>query len=299
MKILKSSLAVLAATAGLAIAAFSGALWMGERKLERTVDVRVVPVPYTRDPRVLVLGKYLFDTRGCAECHGALGAGKVFVDDPKTGMVVRGPNITSGGVTAAYSEADWVRAVRHGIAPSGRALMVMPSEDYNRFNDADFAALVAYVRSLPPASTGGAVVKLPAIVRALYGAGMIKDASEKIDHKLPPSPPVAVAVSVEHGGYVANMCIGCHGAGLSGGNIPGGPPDWPAAANITPGEGSAMTQYDTPKKFAAMMRTGKRPDGSGVSKVMPFDAFRNLNDTDLQAMHAFLKTVPPRKAGGR
>lgn len=299
MKVLKASLAVLAALVGLAIAAFAGALWMGERKLERTVDVRVVPVPYSRDPKALVLGKYLFDTRGCAECHGPLGAGKVFIDDPGTGMLVRGPNITAGGVTAAYSEADWVRAVRHGISPSGRALMVMPSEDYNRLNDADFAALVAYIRSLLSASGQGAAIKLPAIMRALYGAGVIKDASEKIDHKLPPSSPIAVAVSVEHGGYVANMCIGCHGAGLSGGNIPGGPPDWPPAANITPGEGSAMTPYDTPEKFAVMMRTGKRPDGSDVSKVMPFGAFRSLNDTDLQALLAFLKTVPARKAGGR
>ena len=25
------------------------------------------------------------------------------------------------------------------------------------------------------------------------------------------------------------MCIGCHGATLAGGQVPGGPPDWPAA----------------------------------------------------------------------
>ena len=68
-------------------------------------------------------------------------------------------------------------------------------------------------------------------------------AGGKIDHSLPPSQPVAAALSVEHGKYVAAMCIGCHGATLSGGKIPGGPPDWPAAANITPGDKSVMPAY--------------------------------------------------------
>jgi hypothetical protein len=48
-----------------------------------------------------------------------------------------------------------------------------------------------------------------------------------------------------------------------------------------------------------MMRTGKRPDGSEVSKVMPFAALRNLNDIDLTAMHAYLKTLPARKPDER
>ena len=87
---------------------------------------------------------------------------------------------------------------------------------------------------------------------------------EKIDHSLPPPKPVAAAVTVEHGAYVAAMCIGCHGAGLSGGKIPGGPPDWLAAANITPGDKSVMPAYKDGTSFAAMMKTGKRPDGSAI-----------------------------------
>src|SRR3954467_86736 len=98
---------------------------MGERKLERKLEVRVVPVPYTKDRNALKLGKYLFETRGCAECHGADGRGVTFVDSPE-GFRVKSPNITGGpgGVVSDYNEGDWVRAIRHGIAPSGRALMV-------------------------------------------------------------------------------------------------------------------------------------------------------------------------------
>jgi hypothetical protein len=32
---------------------------------------------------------------------------------------------------------------------------------------------------------------------------------------------------------------------------------------------------------------------------MPFMSLRNLNDTDLDAIYAFLKTVPARKPGDR
>jgi cytochrome c553 len=168
----------------------------------------------------------------------------------------------------------------------------MPSEDYNRLNDNDFAALVAHVRSLPPVAGDAAVFRLPILVRALYGAGLVKDAAEKIDHRMPPSAMVPVAATIEHGTYVANMCMGCHGPALKGGPIPGAPPGWPPAADLTPGPAGAMARYDTADKFVAMMRSGKRPDGSAVSAVMPFASLRNVNETDLNAMYAYLKSLP-------
>jgi mono/diheme cytochrome c family protein len=299
--VLKLAAIGLAIVLAVAVAAAGIALWLGGRKLERRVEVRVVPVPYTRDPQALKLGKYLFESRGCAECHGADGRGKVFIDDPAGGMYIRSPNLTTGAnsAVAGYAEADWVRAIRHGVDPKGHALLVMPSEDYNRLTDSDFAALVAYVRSLPPRPGEPTLLRLPLPVRALYGVGVIRDASEKIDHRLPPPAAVAVGPTVEHGAYVANMCMGCHGEGLSGGRIPGGPPDWPPAANLTPGEGSVLPRYDTVEKFMAMMRTGKRPDGTRVDPAMPFETLKAFNDVDLQAVYAFLKTTAPRKAGER
>ncbi len=270
---------------------------LAETKMARKVEVAVKPVAYATDAQSLERGKYLFESRGCVDCHGANGGGRTFVDDGK-GLKFAGPNITPGGVVAAYKPDDWVRIIRHGVKPSGQPAMVMPSEDYNRFTDQDLASLVAYVRALPPVAGGAAVVQLPPPVRVLYGFGAIKDAAAKIDHSLPPAQPVAAGVNVPHGAYVANMCIGCHGEKLSGGKIPGGPPDWPAAANLTPGEGSAMTQYKDSAAFMAMLRTGKRPDGTPI-KVMPFESLAKMNDVDAQAMYEFLKTVPARPAGGR
>ncbi len=264
-------------------------------KMARKVDVNVKPVSYATDAQALERGKYLFESRGCTECHGVNGGGKVFVEQDN-GMKLAGPNITPGGVVANYKPEDWVRIIRHGVKPDGTPAMIMPSEDYNRFTDADLAALVSYTRSLPRLQGGAAVVQLPVPVRVLYGLGAIKDAAARIDHSLPPEQVVEAAVNAKHGAYVANMCIGCHGEHLSGGKIAGGPPDWPPASNLTPGEGSAMTRYKDAAAFTTMLRSGKRPDGTPI-QVMPFESLAKLNDVDAQAIYAYLKTVPARPAG--
>ena len=103
---------------------------------------------------------------------------------------VRAPDITSSKASLVnnYREADWVRAIRHGVGPDRRALLFMPSEEYNRLADDDFAALVAYVRSLPPGRGVLTEIRMPLLMRARYGVGLIKDAPEQIDHRLPPPP---------------------------------------------------------------------------------------------------------------
>ena len=269
-----------------------------ERKRERVINVDVKAIPVVADPAALERGKYLFMSRGCGDCHAANGAGRAFINEPDGGLYVRSPNITRSGVVAAYTELDWVRAIRHGVKPDGRPLFIMPSEDYNRFTDRDVAALIVYARSLPAASGGGAELRVPLPLKALYAVGVVKDSAEKIDHSLPPASPVPEGVTPEHGKYVANLCIGCHGESLSGGKIPGGPPNWPAASNLTPGQGTILAVYDNADKMKAMFRSGKRPDGSAVA-VMPFDTLREINDTDVTALYAYLKQLPPRPAGGR
>lgn len=269
-----------------------GATWYwGGHKMQRDVRIpNLQPVAYRDDAASLTLGKYLYQSRGCMECHGAAGAGKQMFDEPN-GFRVRTPDLTAANPEIArYRPEDWDRAIRHGVAPSGRPLLVMPSEDYSRLSNEDFAALVAYVRSLPPTPGGARAgeMVLPWFMRGLYGAGVIKDAAEKIDHSLPPSAPVPATVSVERGAYVAGMCMGCHGASLRGGKIPGTPPDWPDAANLRPGSG-AMKPYGDAALFVTMMRTGKRPDGSAVSAVMPFASFEHWNDTDLNALYLYLR----------
>lgn len=287
------------ALVALAIGTVVAGTTLAEKKSQRLVTVNVRPVAFSADAQSLERGKYLFSSRGCVDCHGANGGGREFVNDGR-GLRLAGPNITpgEGKVVARYTPEDWVRTLRHGIKPDGRPLFVMPSEDYNRFTDADLGALVAYVRSLPPQAGGAAVLELSLPVRLMYGFGAIEDAAEKIDHSLPPATAVAEGVTVAHGAYVANMCISCHGPGLSGGKIPGTPPEWAPAANLTPGEGNAMARYKDAGAFVAMLRSGKRPDGTPVT-VMPFESLREINDVDAQALYAYLQTVPARPFGQR
>jgi mono/diheme cytochrome c family protein len=289
MKALKGIGATLAVLVLLAAVAFLAAAWLGERKMARTVEVKVVPVPFASDAATLKRGRYLFESRGCAECHAADGHGLAFLDDP-SGLYVKSPDITPSrlGVAARYSEADWVRALRHGIDPDGRPLLMMPSDDYSRMSDADLAAIVSYARSLAPASGERAEIRMPMMLKALYGVGWVKDPAEKIDHRLAPSPALVPEASAQYGDYMAQMCRGCHRADLSGGPIAGAPPDWPAASRLAPGPASVMTRYDSLAKFAAMLRDGKRPDGTAVSPAMPFATLRNLDETEVAALYAFL-----------
>ena len=292
-----SILLVTLALAGV-VAAVVGKI-MGENKMTRQIAVAVAPVALNADAAHIEQGRYLFSTRGCAECHGANGGGKEVIKDGA--MLVVSPNITAGtnSVTAHYRTEDWVRTLRHGVKPNGHPVMIMPSEDYNRLTDDDVASVIAYVKQLPPAAGRIAVVQLPVPVKALYAFGAIRDAAEKIDHSLPSSIPVASAITPAYGAYVANTCLGCHGEHLSGGKIPGAPPAWPAAANLTPGKGSAMARYPSPEVFVAMLRSGRRPDGKAISTVMPFASLGAMNDTDVNALYAFIKTLPPRDAGQR
>ena len=296
-KWLKWTGGALAALLLLGAAAVAVGLVLAERRMARQVDVPMRPVAWGTDAQSLERGRYLFASRGCVDCHGADGAGKVFVDDGG-GLRIKGPNITGGegSATAGYRPEDWVRSIRHGVAPGGRPLLVMPSEDYNRFTDEDLGAVVAYVRSLPPRPHGPAEIRLPVPARVMYGFGLMQDAAAKIDHSLPPQAPVPEGVSVAHGAYVANMCLGCHGPDLAGGRIPGAPPDWPPASNLRPGAGAVLGAYPTGDDLKALFRTGRRPDGSPV-KVMPFESLREMSDTDVQALHLYLRSLGPLPPG--
>ena len=135
-------------------------LYLADERRNRHVDIKPRPVAYTTDVQTLERGRYLYASRGCTDCHGAQGTGREFVNDGKGTRIV-GPNITAAGVVARYQSEDWDGAIRHGVKPNGRPLLVMPSEDYNRLTNDDLAALVSYVRQLPPQPGEQAVVELP------------------------------------------------------------------------------------------------------------------------------------------
>ena len=93
---------VVVAGAALVIAA-----QLGERKMQRRIEVQVAAVAARTDAQSIERGRYLFQSRGCTDCHGTDGGGKVVVDDGN-GLLIKGPDITSGpgGVVSTLTIAE-------------------------------------------------------------------------------------------------------------------------------------------------------------------------------------------------
>lgn len=124
-------------------------------------------------------------------------------------------------------------------------------------------------------------------------------AAERIDHTAArPAAPLP-AVTREYGAYLAVRCTGCHGDTLSGGRIPGTPPDWPPAPNLTPAAGAAIAGWSQ-GQFVHTIRTGMTPAGKQLdSKYMPWPVLGQMSDDELQALWIYLRSAPARPYGNR
>jgi mono/diheme cytochrome c family protein len=249
-----------------------------------------------KDLASIAEGHRLYISRGCIECHGPDLSGKTFIDDPAMGKYT-GANLTSGkgGAASVMSDSDFTRAIRHGIAPDGRALIFMPATDFQGMSDEDVGKIIAYIRSVPPVNKPSTPESVGPLARVLFLAGKMPllVTAELIDHNAKPPVQVTAAATVEYGKYLANGCTGCHGQHFSGGPIPGGAPDWPPAANITPTGIGSWSEAD----FIKVLRTGVRPDGSALKPPMPWQNLSMMTDVELKALWMYLHTVPARVAG--
>jgi mono/diheme cytochrome c family protein len=96
-------------------------------------------------------GRYL--AVGCTGCHGGTLAGGV---SPVPGMPPSAnltPDQASG--IGAWSEADFIRAMREGVRPDGSAIdPAMPWRNLGKMNDTELQALFRYLHSLDPLPEG-------------------------------------------------------------------------------------------------------------------------------------------------
>jgi mono/diheme cytochrome c family protein len=270
---------------------------LSERRFRAHFDVPQHALAVPDDPAAVARGGHLVKVRGCIGCHGEKLEGHVELDDPAIGRLA-GPNLTRGGRGAALSDADWERAVRHGVRRDGSPLFVMPAIEHTGLSDEDLGAMVAYARSVAPEPNVPPPSRAGPIIRGLFVANQAQILSaEQIDHAKPHPARVTPEPTVAYGGYLASMCTGCHGAGFSGGKIVGAPPDWPPAANLTrAGSLGRWSEAD----FARLLRTGHRPDGSMVDTAhMAIRITKHLDDTEVQALYGFLRSLPERAYGSR
>jgi mono/diheme cytochrome c family protein len=278
----------LVATLVLVVAAFVAYVYVASnRVMARTYTVTPPTVPIPTDAAAIARGKYLAEKVAlCTDCHAADLGGKVVDDNVAMGRLVAA-NLTRGrgGLPADYSDADFVRALTHGVKRDGRSVIFMPSADYV-FTPEDLGAIIAYVKAAPPVDRTVPEMSPGPMARALgLFVGFPLASASMIDHgqprlATPPNPDDSVAV----GKYLVSSagCYGCHGPQLTGGM---GPP--PGGANITPIGIGTWSEQD----FIAAIRTHRRPNGTTIDEAMP-RAYGEMADGDLSRIYAYLRTVP-------
>ena len=280
------------------IVAVLGVLYaIGSARLNKKFAVPHQALAIPADAASVARGRHLsIAVAKCVDCHGADLGGRVFLDVPPFRLVALNLTRGNGGVGASLADADFARAIRDGVGPDGRGLVVMPSSDYQYLSDADLADIIAFVKSVPPVDRQLPATDVRPLGRILLGAGQLPQSdATMIDHSMTHLASVPEAATVEYGHYMAQTggCIGCHGAHLSGGAVPGVPADFPHAQNITPTGIGRWSDAD----LVRALRTGKRPDGTTINRFMPWEYTAQLDDTEMKALVLYLRSVPPRPTG--
>ncbi|KZC16296.1 hypothetical protein RHOFW510R12_23890 [Rhodanobacter sp. FW510-R12] len=280
----------------LLVAVLLSAYVLSERRMAKVyrVDPPVPAVP--TDAAAVGRGDHIAAIRGCKDCHGPDLGGATFIDDALFARL-SGSNLTPGGAGGKLSDVDRVRAIRHGVAPDGRSLLFMPAQDFNGISGEDLGDLLAYLHSVPAVGRTPPVNRVGPLGRILFVAGKVPLLpAEVVDHSARPTRPPAVGPTAAYGAYLAMGCAGCHGAGFSGGHIPGTPPDWPDAANLTPDPSGLASWSEADLRKA--LREGVAPGGRGLNTdYMPVRVTRNFTDEEISALYAYLRGLPAKPRG--
>jgi mono/diheme cytochrome c family protein len=268
-------------------------------RFSRTYDIEAEAISIPTDAASLATGKHWAEMH-CQTCHGPDLGGGPFFEDPQLGYV-DATNLTSGkgGIGATMTDADWVRAIRHGIKHDGTSVFVMPSNDFYYLSAADLGGVIAYLKSVPPVDREIRPRGLTAFAKVLYALGAFGNLlyAEIIPHTAPRPAEPPPGVTLEYGDYLinANGCRSCHGAQLNGGQ-PADPAS-PFAHNLTPGgELGGWSEAD----FFTAMREGWTPtDRMLNNQFMPWQGLGKMTDDELGAVWLYLQSLPKLPTAGQ
>lgn len=227
----------------------------------------------------------------CSNCHGENMAGTEFFSTPDLGSIPA-PNLTPGGACKSYTDLDWDRAIRHGIAKDGRPLLIMPAKDFQYMADEHVGQIIAYLKTLPAVEQSWGPPNTTFMCKVLFQIGAFGDAlnAETIDHNKPAHDAVQRSPTAEYGNYLVKIsgCRSCHGPQLNGGKDPN--PEAPMGPNLTPG--GSLSSWGA-EGFLKTMRTGVTPFGKDLNgKFMPWKEIGHYDEDQLQAIYAYLMAQP-------
>lgn len=265
-------------------------------------------------------GRYLVNTvLACGNCHTPKTPDGRPIDEKNLsgGLSFTTPafdatasNITPDRDTGIgdWSDTEIKRALTEGTRPDHGRLggtplaAVMPSNFYKALLPRDLDAIVAYLRSVKPVrhETPAPVYKAP-VRRDPYPYAEAGFSEEQLRDP------------VRRGAYLATIahCMECHSAwsrgvsdfhsGLGRGGRPFGPhlvqgfaTSWKGstAPNITSHPVSGLANWGDAEVSRAIAQ-GVGRDGRKLEPPMPFHWYADLKTDDLQAIVAWLRTIPP------
>lgn len=246
-------------------------------------------------------GEYLFHAAGCLACHTAKGgeplAGGRAFDTPFG--VFHSPNITPDpqhGI-GRWTRAQFVRALREGIAPDGSAYFpVFPYTSYRLMSERDAGLIYDYLMSRPPQ----AQANRPHQLRWWLARWMMKPWQWWV------LEPAAAPAAEQRGRYLVDAlghCGECHTprkrlgtldrARYLAGTRQG--PDGSKVPNITPDRDSGIGRWKT-DDLVWFLERGELPNGDYTGGAMVDVIEHNtsrLTAQDRRAMAEYLESVPP------
>jgi mono/diheme cytochrome c family protein len=262
-------------------------------------------LPGRADDALVARGAYLVNgPAACGNCHtprnpdmsfvaGMEFAGGFHLVDPAFDVYTA--NITPDPETGigSWSDEQIAAAIRQGVDPKGKVIFPpMPVPTYNNMSDDDVKAIVAYLRTLKPVRNE------------------VPESHWNIPQQaMPPArgaPAPDPSDKVAYGGYLVTAvahCFECHTPmgpngpdmtklGAGGMTIVLAPGMEVNTANITPDKDTGIGGWSDADIIRAMTE-GVTPTGQHVAPPMPFPFFRTMSAQDLEAIVAYLRTLPP------
>jgi mono/diheme cytochrome c family protein len=253
-------------------------------------------------------GEYLVTSiMTCGNCHTPKGPGGAPQNDKllSGGLRFDEPvfDVTASNITpdketgiGAWSEADIKKLLLTGMRPNGVAVApIMPFAFYKNMLPSDIDAVVAYLKSIPPVKN-----RVPApIYKVAVQATPYPDAQNPVKESDLQDP-------VARGRYLATIghCMECHtpmdkghhlydsALGKGGMEFPG-PWGKSVSANITSSKTSGLGNAD-PATIKRAITQGIGQDGRKLKPPMDYPAYAKMTDQDLEALVAWVRTIPPK-----
>ena len=221
-------------------------------------------------------GERLTWVLGCRGCHGKDLAGRNFTeDDPQYGPVYAS-NLTL--VLPRYSDAAFERLMHTGEHPERKNLWIMPSQIFQHLSAPDMAALVAYLRTVPPTGKPTPPPVLSIQDRKDIAAGQYAPAAQLVRERKT-MLPLDTGPHEALGRYMTSVtCAECHGPKLEG--TKGDTPDLVIAGAYSRDE------------FERLITLGIAKGGRKIKPLMSEVAksrFARLTAHERDALYAYLR----------